>query len=129
MINELSKNINKEVVITLINGKEKSGSVVSIDVESNTIRLRDESNNSISILISMIGMIEPVNSAGGLVKPPIRQPENVPDNATIQQIDNHESLQKIVKIETSFDTEIKNATLPQRRQISLILMFVQNQMN
>jgi len=102
MLNELSKNINKQVVITLTNGKERQGIIVGLDTESNMIRLRDQSNNSIAILLSMIGMIEPVNNASELVKPPIRQPDNVPDNATGQ---------KIVKIETTFDTEIKNAVL------------------
>jgi len=111
MLNELSKNINKQVVITLTNGKERQGIIVGLDAESNTIRLRDEINNSISILISMIGMFEPVNNASELVKPPIRQPDNLPDNANGQKINNYEILQKIVKIETTFDTEIKNAVL------------------
>ncbi len=112
MLNELSKNINKQVVITLTNGKEKQGQLVTIDAESNIIRLRDESNNSISILISMIGMFEPVNSADSLVKPLIRQSENVPDNTIEQKINDYEMLQKNMKIETTFDTEIKNAALP-----------------
>ncbi len=126
MLNELSKSINKQVTITLVNGKEKQGTVVSIDVESNTIRLRDETDNSISILISMIGMLEPSYTTKPINKKQIPQfekvdnngqpqikyrPEPFPDNSNEQLNDNYEIVQKLIKIEATFDTEIKNSIL------------------
>lgn len=133
MLNELSTCINKQVVITLVNGREKQGTIVSIDVESNTIRLRDEIDNCISILISMIGMLEPSCSTKPINKKQIPQsekddngqaqiksqsqsepepePEPVLDNSNEQLNDNYEILQKLIKIETTFDTEIKSSIL------------------
>lgn len=61
-LNDLAENINKKVAITLINGKEKQGIIVNLDAENESIRLRDENNSSISMLISMIGMLEPLNT-------------------------------------------------------------------
>jgi len=127
MLNELSKCINKQVDITLVNGKEKQGTIVSIDAESNIIRLRDEANNSISILISMIGMLEPSYATKPINKKQIPQsekddndqaqiksepePEPVFDNSNEQIDDNYEILQKLITIEATFDSEIKNSIL------------------
>ena len=136
MLNELSKNLNKQVSVTLVNGNEKYGTIVSIDAESNIIRLRDEANNSISILISMIGMLESTNIIKPIKKEQILQSEqneiaintqsvqhttplnkindkieNISDKNNENPSDNYELLQKLTKIEIIFDTEIKNSVL------------------
>jgi tetratricopeptide (TPR) repeat protein len=133
MLTELSRNINKKIIITLTNGKEKQGIIVSIDTESNTVRLRDEGNNSISILISMIGMLEPsdsltatntqtpqlsnnpINITGNNNKIQIPQHGNDAVNASINNIEkqseNYEILHKLTIIEATFDSEIKNSIL------------------
>ncbi len=151
MLSELAKNINKKVSITLINGREKQGIIVSLDAESNSIRLRDEKNNSIPILVSIVAMVEPLDT---LDSEPLNVLDNAGDKQQIHQVEvvsnqlsyeisqksiqiendsnddnkqqtrnrfnsdnkelshiNNEVLQKLTKIEITFDTEIKNAVL------------------
>ncbi|MCP4110707.1 MAG: hypothetical protein GY749_35145 [Desulfobacteraceae bacterium] len=115
MLNELSKNINKQVVITLTNGKEKNGTVVSIDAESNTIRLRDKSNKGISILISMIGMLEPSDTTATINKPQIPQPEKV-DN---DQPESDSKSNQASKPELLISSAIASYHLKQNNQIDL----------
>lgn len=130
MINEISKNLNNEVSLTLTNGREKVGTIVSIDIESNTVRLRDENNNSIPILISMIGMLEPSNCNNKLnsiiqtdTKTIVhdKSNENFKANVVnetekiINQSISSEILHKIIKIETAFDAEIKNIRLKPKK--------------
>ena len=55
MIDEVISYINKKVAITLINGKERNGTITGIDTESNSIKLKDENGHQASLLISMIG--------------------------------------------------------------------------
>jgi len=59
MISDLSKFLNKSLTLTLVNGIQKNGTLVSIDLDENTIRIKDEVGNPISVLISLIGMVEP----------------------------------------------------------------------
>ncbi|QTA80876.1 Tetratricopeptide repeat-containing protein [Desulfonema limicola] len=130
MINEISKNLNKTVIITLTNGREKSGTIVSIDIESNTVRLRDENNNSIPILLSMIGMLEPLNCDNQLnskiqtdAETIVHVKSNENFNAKfvnetkniINQPIFSEILHKLIKIETVFDAEIKNIRLQPKK--------------
>ena len=126
MIDEITKNLNNKVTITLTNGREKSGTIVGIDIESNTVRLRDDNNNGIPILISMIGMIEPRSCDNQLFKQtksdakPIVQNESNEKLKTkivteteniVEQPISPETLHKVIIIETTFDAEIKNARL------------------
>ena len=72
MFEELVKNLNKSVSLTLINGKEREGTIVGIDAETNTIRLRENTTGKpISILISMIGMVESTEETEILYQTPV----------------------------------------------------------
>jgi tetratricopeptide (TPR) repeat protein len=112
MLNEVISNINKRVAITLINGKEKSGTIIGIDIENHTIKLKDDSGNNIPVLISIIGMIEPVIALNGnidiLLKDNTQQLNNASDALSAKK---QATIQKITKLQILYGTEIKNAFL------------------
>ena len=121
MIAEICNNINKIVTITLTNGREKIGKIVRIDIEANTVSLRDENNIIFSILISMIGMFEPLNCENKLNNQNLQMINNT--NVAINDTSNSytekiteqtissDALHKLIKIENIIDVEIINAKL------------------
>ncbi|MCC7224407.1 MAG: hypothetical protein IT273_11830, partial [Chitinophagales bacterium] len=115
MFEQVISCINKKVVITLINGKEKTGVITAIDTESLSIKLKDESGNQISLLISMIGMLEsfvPLNRAENIEAPSDQRHGNeVSKSSNGPDIKNQDMVQKITKLEILYETEIRNAIL------------------
>ncbi len=125
MLEDVLSHANKHVVITLTNGKEKKGIIKSIDIDSNTIRLKDEQGNPFSLLISMIGMIEPllppnvsppqapvrerVPPLVSLLSPEAALPPPIASQAVVQVPVNVS--QKITIIQITYDTGLKNAQL------------------
>lgn len=108
------------IVITLMNGKEKEGVLISIDKEANTIKISDENNKVIPIMVSLIGMVEPkqvsTKSENPIVAKEVLAIETPQEEKTeikpIQESDkNSNVLSSILKIEANFDAGIKNASL------------------
>ena len=115
MIDEVVGYINKKVAITLINGKERNGIITAIDIDSNSIKLKDENGNHVSILISMIGMLEPITGINGNAEPSSNlkngNGSGVSELGNGTSFKNKETIQKITKLEILYGTEIKNAIL------------------
>jgi|GEM_PF-3202747 len=115
MIDEVIGYINKKVAITLINGKERIGIITGIDTEKNSIKMKDESGNQVSLLISMIGMLEPYVSLNGIenIEPTINQKYGTGISYLSNETDikSQEKIQKITKLEILYETEIRNAIL------------------
>ena len=114
MIDEVVSYINKKVAITLINGKERNGIITAIDTESNSIKLKDENGNHASLLISMIGLLEPfkgINGNGEVMNPKNENGSKISNLSASTNFSTIETAQKIAKLEILYETEIKNAVL------------------
>lgn len=115
MFEQVISCINKKVVITLINGKEKTGIITAIDTESRSIKLKDDSGSHVSLLISMIGMLEPfvpLNRTENIEALSDQKHSNeVSKSSNGSDIKNQEIIQKITKLKILYETEIRNAVL------------------
>jgi tetratricopeptide (TPR) repeat protein len=115
MVEEVISYINKKVAITLINGKERNGTIIGIDTESNSIKLKDENGIQASLLISMIGMLEPFTILNGNIdfqtSPTNEKTNSISSNVNGSHQKSQEAVQKITKLEILYETEIRNTIL------------------